>query len=62
MAELVPLLDRSEAAERLHVSERTVRRWAKAGRLEERRVSPRVVLVTENSVTALLSAGGDTAA
>jgi excisionase family DNA binding protein len=56
------MLNRAEAARRLHVSKRTVRRWAKAGLLDERRVGPRVVLVTEDSVTARLSAGKKEAA
>lgn len=62
MTEPLSMLDRAEAARRLHVSERTVRRWAKAGLLDERRVGPRVVLVTENSVVARLRAGKDAAA
>jgi excisionase family DNA binding protein len=44
------LLDRGEAAERLHVSERTVRRLGAAGSLDEIRVSDRAVRVTEDSV------------
>lgn len=56
------MLDRDEAARRLHVSRRTIRRWAAAGLLDERRLSSRVVLVTEESVAALLRAGKDAAA
>jgi excisionase family DNA binding protein len=48
------LLDRAEAAERLHVSERTVRRYGKDGLLDERRIGPRLVRVTEASVDAML--------
>ena len=51
---LLDLLDRSETARRLHVSERTVRRYGKAGLLEERRVGPRLVRITAESVEALL--------
>jgi excisionase family DNA binding protein len=50
----VTLLDRNEAAERLHVSPRTVRRYGKTGLLEERRVGPRLVRITAESVEALL--------
>jgi excisionase family DNA binding protein len=52
-----PLLLRSEAAERLRVSERTVRRYGRAGLLEERRVGPRMVRVTTESVERLLRDG-----
>lgn len=55
------MLDRAEAARLLHVSQRTIRRWAKSGLLDERRVGPRVVLVTEDSVMARLRAGKDAA-
>jgi excisionase family DNA binding protein len=48
-----PLLLRSEAAERLHVSERTVRRYGKSGLLDERRVGPRLIRVTAESVEAI---------
>lgn len=44
------LLDRGEAAERLHVSEKTVRRLGRAGHLEEIRVSERAVRITEDSL------------
>jgi len=53
------LLDRGEAARRLRVSPRTVRRYGRAGLLEERRVGPRLVKVTEESVEALIRAGKD---
>jgi hypothetical protein len=55
----VVLLDRSEAAERLHVSERTVRRYGRLGLLDERRIGPRLVKVTEQSVIALIDSGPD---
>ena len=53
MPDLVPLIDRGEAATRLHVSERTVRRYGKAGLLDERRIGPRLIRVTAASVEAL---------
>jgi predicted site-specific integrase-resolvase len=57
------LLERDEAARRLHVSVRTVRRYGAAGLLQNVTIGPRVVLVTEESVEALISAGRkDTAA
>lgn len=56
------LLDRGEAAERLHVSERTVRRWGRAGLLDDRRVGPRLVKVTAESVERLIRAGKGAAA
>lgn len=58
MPDSVSLLDRNEAAERLHVSPRTVRRYGRNGLLEERRVGPRLVRITVESVEALLR--GDT--
>jgi excisionase family DNA binding protein len=44
------LLDRAEAAERLHISERTVRRLTAAGDLTEVRVSVRSPRIDEDSV------------
>jgi excisionase family DNA binding protein len=44
------LLDRAEAAERLHVSEMTVRRLGRAGDLDEIRVSKRAVRITLDSI------------
>ncbi len=44
------LLQRGEAAERLHVSQMTVRRLALAGHLDEVRVGQRAIRVTEDSV------------
>jgi excisionase family DNA binding protein len=56
MAEsLVVLLGRAEAAERLRVSERTVRRYGKSGLLDARRVGPKLVKITEASVDALMA-------
>lgn len=49
----VVLLDRHEAAKRLHVSERTVRRWGKSGLIDERRLGTRAIRYTEESVEAL---------
>lgn len=48
------LLLRSEAAELLRVSERTIRRYGRVGVLDERRLSPHTVRVTEASVMALI--------
>lgn len=51
--EALSLLDRDQAAARLHVSRRTVIRYGKAGLLDERRIGPKLVRVTEASVEAL---------
>ena len=51
------LLRRAAAAERLAVSERTVRRWGASGRLDERKIGPRAVRITEASVEALIRSG-----
>lgn len=59
MRPLVILLNRTEAAERLRVSLATVKRYGAAGLLDERRVGPRLVKITEASVEALLRAGRD---
>lgn len=50
MGELLP---RSVAASELAVSERTVCRWGATGRLDERKLSPRTVRVTRESVDRL---------
>lgn len=50
------LLRRAAAAERLQVSERTIRRWGAEGRLDERRLGPHTVRVTEESVERLKNA------
>ena len=57
MLDAVVLLHRQEAAERLRVSVCTVKRWGAAGLLDERRVGPKLVKVTEASVEQLISAG-----
>ena len=44
----------SDLAARLEVDERTVRRYGKDGLLDERRIGPRLVRVTEASVDAML--------
>jgi len=51
------LLERDEAAKRLHVSLRTVRRYGKTGLIENVTIGPQKVLVTEDSVNALINAG-----
>lgn len=51
--EPLTLIDRAQAAERLRVSERTVRRYGRSGLLDERRIGPKLVRVTEASVEAL---------
>ncbi len=53
----LPLLRRDEVAERLNVSERTVRRYGKSGLLVERRVGPRLVRITRESVEELERGG-----
>lgn len=57
MDEPVVLLGRGEAAVRLDVSPRTVRRYGAAGLLDEIRVGPKLVKVTEASVGRLLADG-----
>lgn len=57
MPEIVIVLDKDEAAGRLRVSERTVRRYITAGLLDGVRVGPRLVKVTERSVDRLLAEG-----
>jgi Helix-turn-helix domain len=54
-AVMTRLLRRTRAAEMLDVSPRTVRRWGAAGLLEERRLTPHSVRVTEESVLALMA-------
>jgi hypothetical protein len=51
----VVLLDRNEAATRLHVCHRTVERYGKAGLLDERKIGPKLVMITEASVEALIA-------
>lgn len=57
MPEIVIVLDKDEAAARLRVSTRTVRRYIAAGLLDGVRVGPRLVKVTERSVERLLAEG-----
>ena len=57
----VVLLHRREAAERLRVSVPTVKRWGAAGLLDERRVGPKLVKITEASVVALIAKQKDAA-
>jgi len=57
----VVLLHRSEAAERLRVSVPTIKRWGAAGLLDERRVGPKLVKITEASVVALIAKQKDAA-
>ena len=54
---MVIVLDKDEAAARLRVSERTVRRYITAGLLDGVRVGPRLVKVAEMSVDRLLAEG-----
>lgn len=58
----VALLDRREAAMRLRVSLATVKRYGAAGLLEERRIGPRLIRITEASVDKLIRTGKDRAA
>jgi excisionase family DNA binding protein len=57
MAETETLIRRKEAARRLDVAERTIRRWGASGRLDERQIGPRAVRVTEASVERLVRSG-----
>jgi predicted site-specific integrase-resolvase len=61
MLETVILLHRQEAADRLRVSVCTVKRWGAAGLLDERRVGPKLVKITEASVAALMATRKDAA-
>ena len=56
-SQTVILLSSAEAAARLHVSRRTVIRYGRAGLLDERRIGPKLVMVTEESVNAMLRGG-----
>lgn len=58
----VSLLSSAEAAARLHVSRRTVIRYGRDGLLDGRRIGPKLVMVTEESVNAMLRGGRDDAA
>lgn len=61
MRQAVALLDRREAARRLRVSLATVKRYGAAGLLEERRIGPRLIRITEASVDKLIRTGKDRA-
>ncbi|HZR53633.1 MAG TPA: helix-turn-helix domain-containing protein [Streptosporangiaceae bacterium] len=58
----VVLLNRGEAAALLHVSRRTVERYGKAGLIEERRIGPKLIMITASSVTAMIAGRKDAAA
>ena len=62
MLDPVVLLHRREAADRLRVSVCTVKRWGAAGLLDERKVGPKLVKITEASVVALMAKREDAAA
>ncbi|MGH3266096.1 MAG: helix-turn-helix domain-containing protein [Trebonia sp.] len=62
MRETIVLLDRREAARRLRVSLATVKRYGASGLLEERRIGPRLIRITEASVDSLVCANKDKAA
>lgn len=51
----VPLLTRGEAAERLHVSISTLRRMARAGAVDEIRVSARLIRIDPQSVDSYIA-------
>ena len=55
MPDMVVLLHRPEAADRLRVSVCTIKRWGAAGLLDERRIGPKLVKITEASVVALMA-------
>lgn len=55
-------LNRAEAARRLHVSERTVRRYARLRLLTEIPIGPRLKFISEESVERMLRGGEDDAA
>jgi predicted site-specific integrase-resolvase len=62
MLDPVVLLHRREAADRLRVSVCTIKRWGAAGLLDERKVGPKLVKITEASVSALMAQRKDAAA
>lgn len=62
MLDAVVLLHRKEAADRLRVCVCTIKRWGAAGLLDERRVGPKLVKITEASVEALIRKREDAAA
>jgi predicted site-specific integrase-resolvase len=61
MPESAGLMNRAEVAERLRVSVSTVKRWGAAGLLDERRIGPKLIKVTEASVDAMIAIRKDTA-
>lgn len=62
MSELKHLIGIQEAADRLGVSYRTVRRWIAAGRLTAVRVGPRLLKVSAADLDALMQPVGGGAA
>ena len=56
MKETLELLTAEEVAERLRVRPDTVRRWARAGRIPQVRLSPKVVRYTFDDVVEALRA------
>jgi predicted site-specific integrase-resolvase len=58
----VSLLDCREVAEQLHVSVWTVRRYGRAGLIDQRRIGPWLIRFTEASVMALKAQQRSTAA
>ena len=53
MTEPDPLLDEGEAARRLNVSERTLRRWRRLGLIDAVRVGPRMIRYEPEAVEAM---------
>ena len=62
MSDPDPLRTRDEAAERLHVSEATVRRLCKAGHLVRVNVSARMWRITDSSIEAHIASRTETGA
>lgn len=62
MSELKHLIGIQEAADRLGVSYRTVRRWIATGRLTAVRVGPRLLKVSAADLDALMQPVGGGAA
>lgn len=54
------MLELRAAAERLNVSDKSVRRWIASGRLKAYRVGPRLIRVDAASVEALMQPIGST--
>jgi excisionase family DNA binding protein len=53
VADSSQLLDSAEVADRLHVSPRTVRRWAQRGVIDSFRVGEKLLRFPEESVEAM---------